>query len=76
LTPRSLSPVAKEHGVFDNIGIFGIILLALDIWALINVLQSSADVPKKVGWVLLIVVLPLLGFIIWAFAGPRTRKKA
>jgi hypothetical protein len=62
--------------MFDNIGIFSIILLALDIWALINVLQSSSDVPKKVGWAVLILVLPLLGFLIWAFVGPRTRKAA
>ena len=60
--------------MFDNMGIFGIILLALDIWALLNVIQSSTETPKKVGWIVLIVVLPLLGFIIWAFAGPRTRK--
>ena len=60
--------------MFDNMGIFGIILLALDIWALLNVIQSSTETPKKVGWIVLILVLPLLGFIIWAFAGPRTRK--
>lgn len=60
--------------MFDNLGIFGIVLLALDIWALINVVQSSTETPKKIGWVVLIVVLPLVGFIIWAFAGPRSRK--
>jgi hypothetical protein len=60
--------------MFDNVGIFGIILLALDIWALLNVVQSTTETPKKVGWVVLILVLPLLGFIIWAFAGPRTKK--
>jgi hypothetical protein len=58
----------------NNVGIFGIVLLALDIWALINVLQSSSETPKKVGWVVLIVVLPLAGFLIWAFAGPRTKR--
>lgn len=62
--------------MFDNMGIFGIILLALDIWALLNVVQSSTETPKKVGWIVLILVLPLVGFIIWAFAGPRTRKAA
>lgn len=54
-------------------GLFGIVLLALDIWAVINVAQSSADTPKKVGWIVLIVVLPLAGFLIWAFAGPREK---
>jgi hypothetical protein len=55
-------------------GFFGLVLLILDIWALVNVLQSGTEMPKKVGWVVLILFLPLLGFLIWAFAGPRGRK--
>ena len=41
------------------------------IWAIINVVKSSAETGMKVLWVLLIVLLPLLGLIIWALAGPR-----
>lgn len=52
-------------------GLFGLIILALDIWAIINVLRSSSDTGKKVLWVLLIVILPVLGLIIWALMGPR-----
>jgi Phospholipase_D-nuclease N-terminal len=52
-------------------GIIGLIILALDIWAIINVIQSGASTGWKVLWVLLILVLPLLGLIIWFFAGPR-----
>ena len=55
-------------------GFFGLVLLVLDIWALVNVLSSGTEMPKKVGWVVLILVLPLLGFIIWAFAGPRGKR--
>lgn len=51
--------------------LFGLVILALDIWAIINVLRSSSDVSKKVLWVLLIVILPVLGLIIWALMGPR-----
>lgn len=51
--------------------LFGLIILALDIWAIINVLRSSSDTGKKVLWVLLIVILPVLGLIIWALMGPR-----
>ncbi|WPO98828.1 PLDc N-terminal domain-containing protein [Pseudomonas sp. HR96] len=49
----------------------GLIILALDIWAIINVFKSSAEVGMKVLWVLLILLLPVLGLIIWAIAGPR-----
>jgi hypothetical protein len=55
-------------------GVFGIVLLALDIWAIINVVQSRGDTPKKVGWIVLIVVLPLAGFLVWAFVGPRESR--
>ena len=55
-------------------GFFGLVLLVLDVWAIVSVIQSGSDTPKKVGWIVLILVLPLLGFLIWAFAGPRARK--
>ncbi|BCJ08257.1 MULTISPECIES: PLDc N-terminal domain-containing protein [unclassified Pseudomonas] len=49
----------------------GLIILALDIWAILNVLKSGAEVGSKVLWILLILLLPVLGLIIWAIAGPR-----
>ena len=52
--------------------IFGIIVLILDIWAIVNVIGSSASTGAKVLWVLLIIILPVVGFIIWFFAGPRS----
>jgi len=58
--------------MFELTGIGGIILLALDIWALISIFGSSASTGSKVLWSLLVILLPLLGFIIWFFAGPRS----
>jgi Phospholipase_D-nuclease N-terminal len=52
-------------------GIIGLIILALDIWAIINVIQSGSSTGSKILWVLLILVLPVVGLIIWFFAGPR-----
>lgn len=52
-------------------GLIGLIILALDIWAIINVLKSSAETGMKIIWILLIIFLPVLGLIIWAIAGPR-----
>jgi len=52
-------------------GIGGFILLVLNIWAIVSVVSSNASTGKKVLWTVLILVLPLLGFIIWLFAGPR-----
>ena len=52
-------------------GLVGLIILVLDIWAIINVIKSSAGTGAKVIWVLLIIFLPVLGLIFWAIAGPR-----
>lgn len=52
-------------------GLVGLIILALDIWAIINVVKSNAEIGIKILWILLIVLLPVIGLIIWALMGPR-----
>lgn len=52
-------------------GIGGLILLGLDIWAVVSVIGSPVSSGRKALWILLIVLLPLLGFIVWLIAGPR-----
>jgi hypothetical protein len=51
--------------------LFGILVHIGDIWALINILQSSAANDKKILWVIVVVLLPLVGLILWFFLGPR-----
>jgi succinate dehydrogenase/fumarate reductase cytochrome b subunit len=55
-------------------GIVGLLILAGDIWAIINIFQSSASNEKKLLWILAVLLLPLLGLILWFFLGPRDRK--
>ena len=55
-------------------GIFGLILLIADIWAIVSVFQSGATTGKKVLWIVLILVLPLIGLILWFLAGPKSGK--
>lgn len=57
-----------------EVGFLGLIVLALDIWAILNVVQSGASMGGKLIWILLVLIFPLLGFIIWLFAGPRGVK--
>lgn len=52
-------------------GFFGFILLVLDIWAIVRIVQSHAGTGSKVLWVVIIILLPLLGFILWLLFGPR-----
>jgi hypothetical protein len=50
--------------------ILGVLILIADIYAIIKILQSSASGLRKLIWVLIVLVLPVIGLIIWFFAGP------
>ena len=57
-----------------NYSLFGILVLVGDIWAIINILKSSATDGKKLLWILLVILLPLVGLILWYFLGPRNGR--
>lgn len=56
---------------FEYGGVLGLLILAADIWAILNVFQSSASNGAKVVWTLVIIFLPLFGLVLWFFLGPR-----
>ena len=56
-------------------GLWGLIVLVADIWAIVNIFQSSASTEKKVLWTVLVILLPVLGFVLWFFLGPKTGQK-
>jgi Phospholipase_D-nuclease N-terminal len=55
-------------------GFFGLLVLIADVWAIVNVFGSTASTGAKVLWTVLILLLPVLGFIIWLVAGPRASR--
>lgn len=55
-------------------GLLGLIILGLDIWAIVSVVGSAASTGGKVLWILLILLLPILGLLIWLVAGPRPMR--
>lgn len=57
--------------MFGFDGILGLLVLIADIYAVVKTLQSDADTAKKVLWILVIVLLPVLGLIAWFFMGPK-----
>lgn len=61
--------------VHGHQGIIGLIILILDIWAIINIITSNRGVGAKVLWTILVIILPLIGFIIWLIAGPRANRQ-
>ena len=55
-------------------GLWGLLILVADLWAIINIFQSAASNEKKLIWIIAVVLLPLLGLILWYFLGPRSGK--
>jgi hypothetical protein len=60
--------------MFYRESLWGVLVLIADIWAIVNIMQSGADTTKKVLWTVLVILLPVLGFILWFFLGPRTGR--
>lgn len=58
---------------FQISGILGLLILIADVWAIINIAQSSASMVEKLISILVVLLLPVLGLLIWFFAGPRGR---
>jgi hypothetical protein len=57
-------------------GLFAFLVLVANIWAIVSLIQSRASTSQRVFWVVLILILPLIGFIIWLLAGPKAVKAA
>lgn len=52
-------------------GLLGLIILVANVWAIVKTVGSQASTGGKVFWIVLILILPVLGLIIWLIAGPR-----
>jgi len=50
-------------------GLAGLVVLVLDIIAIVDCLKSNADVVKKLLWILVILLLPFLGMLLYFLVG-------
>jgi len=51
--------------------LLGLIHLVLFIWAFVQIWGSHASGVAKLIWSLVVFLFPLIGLIIWFFAGPK-----
>jgi hypothetical protein len=71
----SLDTIGREQMMnFGFNSLLGVLILIADIWAIMNIFQSSVSNEKKLLWIIVVVLLPLLGLILWYFLGPRNRR--
>lgn len=53
-------------------GFLGVLILVLDIYAIIKIVQSSAEPLWKAIWVVIVLFLPVLGLLLWFLLGPKS----
>lgn len=58
-----------ELGIFLTLGL--IIVVFVDIWLIINTFKSDKPHQTKLVWAAVLILLPVIGWIIWARIGPR-----
>lgn len=51
--------------------ILGLLILIADIYGIVQIVQSRAKDMKKVLWIVLIILLPIIGLILWYVMGPK-----
>ncbi len=51
-------------------GLLGILILIADIYAILKIAKSSTSDGKKALWIVVVLLLPVLGLIIWYLMGP------
>ena len=52
-------------------GILGLLVLILDIIAIVDVLKSSMDTGGKALWIILILILPVVGMVLYFLIGKK-----
>ncbi len=66
-----IAAAASFFGMGWGGGIVGLILLILAIIAIMDVLQSSRATEEKLLWIVVILILPLIGLILYYVIGKK-----
>jgi hypothetical protein len=50
--------------------IISLLIFIADVYAILQIAASNASLGKKLLWILGVLIFPVVGFIVWYFAGP------
>lgn len=50
--------------------IISLLIFIADVYAIFKIATSGASLGKKTLWILGVLIFPVVGFIVWYFAGP------
>ena len=54
--------------------LIGILVFVLDVIAIVSILKSSANSATKLLWIILVILLPFIGMILYFAMGPGRRS--
>ena len=52
-----------------TLSLFGAVILLLDIFAIVSVLLGSSEVMRKLLWIAVILLLPIVGMVLYFLIG-------
>jgi hypothetical protein len=62
------------NGESMRYSIIGLLILILDIYCIYLIVTGSGDLAKKLAWVIIILLLPLLGAILYLIFGRSSAR--
>jgi hypothetical protein len=54
-------------------GLLGLIVVVLDIIAIVDAVKGPLDTGKKVLWIILILILPVIGLVLYFLLGKKKK---
>jgi len=55
-------------------GILGLLILIANIFAMIKIAKTRESAGMKALWIIILLIFPVLGLIVWFFAGPGDKS--
>jgi hypothetical protein len=55
-------------------GLTGLIIFILDIYVIIQIIKAGGDPAKQLLWILVVLLLPLVGPLLYFLVGPGSQK--
>ena len=58
----------------EGLGLLGILVLIGDVYAVLQIAESSASTGQKALWIALVILFPIVGLIAWYLLGPKKSR--
>ncbi len=58
----------------EGLGLIGILVLIGDVYAVLQIAESTASTGQKALWIALVIVFPVVGLIAWYLLGPKKNR--